>query len=135
MIDCRHEDVGSIPRRTARAEGGVTWGEFDHETQAFGLATTGGSPDWHRRPHPGWRYRLAAGKYGLACDNLISVDIVTADGQLADRQRQRARGPLLGCAGRGRELWRGHVLRVPAPSRRPGAGGVVFYPFAKPKSS
>ena len=28
--------------RTARAEGGVTWGEFDHETQAFGLATTGG---------------------------------------------------------------------------------------------
>ena len=29
-------------RRTARAEPGVTWGEFDHETQAFGLATTGG---------------------------------------------------------------------------------------------
>ncbi len=30
-------------RRTARAEGGVIWGEFDRETQAFGLATTGGS--------------------------------------------------------------------------------------------
>lgn len=30
-------------RRTARAEGGVTWGEFDHETQVFGLATTGGT--------------------------------------------------------------------------------------------
>lgn len=29
-------------RRVARAEGGVTWGEFDLETQAFGLATTGG---------------------------------------------------------------------------------------------
>ena len=29
-------------RRTARAEPGLTWGEFDHETQAFGLATTGG---------------------------------------------------------------------------------------------
>jgi len=29
-------------RRTVRAEPGVTWGEFDHETQAFGLATTGG---------------------------------------------------------------------------------------------
>jgi FAD/FMN-containing dehydrogenase len=27
--------------RAARAEGGVTWGEFDHETQTFGLATTG----------------------------------------------------------------------------------------------
>lgn len=30
-------------RRTARAEGGATWGDFDRETQAFGLATTGGS--------------------------------------------------------------------------------------------
>src|SRR5919112_3032720 len=29
-------------RQTVRAEGGVTWGDFDHETQAFGLATTGG---------------------------------------------------------------------------------------------
>ncbi len=29
-------------RRTVRAQGGVTWGELDHETQAFGLATTGG---------------------------------------------------------------------------------------------
>ena len=34
-------------RRTARAEPGLTWGEFDHETQAFGLATTGG-----RSPRP-----------------------------------------------------------------------------------
>jgi FAD/FMN-containing dehydrogenase len=30
-------------RRTARAEPGLTWSEFDHETQAFGLATTGGT--------------------------------------------------------------------------------------------
>ena len=30
-------------RRTARAEGGATWGDFDREAQAFGLATTGGS--------------------------------------------------------------------------------------------
>src|ERR687886_621819 len=30
-------------RRTARAEAGLTWGEFDRETQAFGLATTGGA--------------------------------------------------------------------------------------------
>src|SRR6266508_3176504 len=31
-----------VAARTVRAEGGLTWGEFDHETQAFGLATTGG---------------------------------------------------------------------------------------------
>ena len=48
-------------RRTVRAEGGVKWGEFDRETQAFGLATTGGTDRRyrHRRPHPGRRPRLA----------------------------------------------------------------------------
>ena len=47
--------------RTARAEPGLTWGEFDHETQAFGLATTWGHHlhDRHRRAHPGWRLGLA----------------------------------------------------------------------------
>jgi FAD/FMN-containing dehydrogenase len=52
--------------RTARAAGGITWGEFDHETRAFGQATTGG----------------VMGSYGLSCDKLLSVDIVTADGKL-----------------------------------------------------
>lgn len=70
--------------RTARAEPGLTWGEFDRETQAFGLATTGGicsetgiagatlGGGW------GWLMR----KHGLAVDNVMSVDVVSADGQL-----------------------------------------------------
>jgi hypothetical protein len=71
-------------RRTARAQAGLTLGEFDLETQEFGLATTlgvvsmtgiagltlGGGLGWLN------------GKYGLACDNLISADVVTADGRL-----------------------------------------------------
>ena len=120
-------------RRTARAEGGVKWGEFDHETQAFGLATTGGtdSDTGIAGLTLGGGIGWLAGKYGLACDNLLSADIVTADGQLPDGQRHGAPGPLLGPAGRRRQLRRGHLLRVPAPSRRPGAGGVVFYPFAQ----
>jgi FAD/FMN-containing dehydrogenase len=71
-------------RRTARAEGGVTWGEFDHETQAFGLATTGGVipstgiAGLTLGGGIGW----LMGKHGLSCDNLLAVDIVTADGQL-----------------------------------------------------
>jgi FAD/FMN-containing dehydrogenase len=70
-------------RRTARAEGGVIWGEFDCETQAFGLATTGGSVSdtgiagLTLGGGLGW----LAGKYGLSCDNLLSADMVTADGQ------------------------------------------------------
>jgi FAD/FMN-containing dehydrogenase len=71
-------------RRVARADPGLLLGEFDRETQAFGLATTlgtfsitgiagltlGGGLGW------------LMGKHGLACDNLLSVDIVTADGRL-----------------------------------------------------
>jgi FAD/FMN-containing dehydrogenase len=70
--------------RTARAEGGSTWGDFDHATQAFGLATTGGIV-----PSTGIAGLTLGGgigylnrKFGLACDNLLSADVVTADGQL-----------------------------------------------------
>lgn len=68
--------------RVARAQAGVTWGELDRETQVFGLAapggvvsttgiaglTLGGGMGWLRRKH------------GLTIDNLLSVDLVTADG-------------------------------------------------------
>jgi FAD/FMN-containing dehydrogenase len=70
--------------RTVRAQGGLTWGELDAETQAFGLATTGGLvtttgvAGFTLGGGIGWMMR----KYGLACDNLISADLVTADGQI-----------------------------------------------------
>jgi FAD/FMN-containing dehydrogenase len=71
-------------RRTALAQPGLILGEFDRETQAFGLATTlgivsmtgiagltlGGGLGW------------LMGKHGLACDNLLSADVVTAEGKL-----------------------------------------------------
>jgi len=71
-------------RRTARAEGGVTWGELDRETQAFGLATTGGivSTTGIAGLTLGGGIGYLNRKYGLACDNLLSADVVTADGQL-----------------------------------------------------
>ncbi len=70
--------------RTARAEGGVTWGELDRETQAFGLATTGGivSTTGIAGLTLGGGIGYLNRKYGLACDNLLSADVVTADGQL-----------------------------------------------------
>ena len=68
---------------TARARGGTKWAEFDHETQAFGLATPGGTDGdtgiagLTLGGGIGW----LSGKYGLTCDNLISADVVTADGR------------------------------------------------------
>lgn len=71
-------------RHLARAEPGVLWGEFDRESQQFGLATTGGIVT-----HTGIAGLTVGGgigwlmrKYGLTIDNLVSVDIVTADGEL-----------------------------------------------------
>ena len=70
-------------RRTVRAEGGTKWMDFDHETQAFGLATTGGtcSDTGIAGLTLGGGIGWLGGKYGMASDNLMSVDIVTADGQ------------------------------------------------------
>jgi len=70
------------PRRTARAEGGVLWRELDHETQACGLATTGGtvSNTGIAGLTLGGGLGWLMGKHGLTVDNLISADVVTADG-------------------------------------------------------
>ena len=70
--------------RTARANGGVQWGEFDRETQAFGLATPGGrvTTTGVGGFTLGGGYGWLSTKHGLTCDNLLSADVVTADGAL-----------------------------------------------------
>ena len=69
--------------RTARAQPGVKWIEFEHETQAFGLATTGGtvSDTGIAGLTLGGGLGWLSSKYGLTVDNLISADVVTADGR------------------------------------------------------
>ena len=80
-------------RRKVRAQSGVTWGELDRETQVFGLATTGGTDPTTGIAGLtlggglGW----LQGKYGLTCDNLVSADVVTADGQCRRPAQQSMR--------------------------------------------
>jgi FAD/FMN-containing dehydrogenase len=70
--------------RTVRAQGGATWGDVDRETQLYGLAVPGGVisstgiAGLTLHGGVGWLRR----KYGLSLDNLRSVEIVTADGQV-----------------------------------------------------
>ena len=86
MIDLRPMKALDIDadRRTCRAGAGLTWGEIDAATQEHGLAVTGG-----RHPTTGvGGLALGAGsgwierKCGYTLDNLISVELVTADGQI-----------------------------------------------------
>jgi len=68
---------------TARAEGGATWGDFNAATYAFGLATTGGiisTTGVSGLTLGGGIGHLSRG-CGLSCDNLVSADVVLADGR------------------------------------------------------
>jgi FAD/FMN-containing dehydrogenase len=69
-------------RQTALAQGGATWGEFDRESEKFGLATTGGviSSTGVCGLTLGGGIGWLMGKHGLSCDNVVSADLVSADG-------------------------------------------------------
>jgi len=79
--------------KTARADAGATWGDFNYATHAFGLATTGGiiSTTGIAGLTLGGGIGYLARGCGLTIDNLISADVVTADGKFltaSERENQ-----------------------------------------------
>ncbi|MCH8849940.1 MAG: FAD-binding oxidoreductase [Chloroflexi bacterium] len=89
--------------RTARAHGGAIWGEFNRETQIHGLATTGGvvSSTGVAGLTLGGGLGWLMGKYGMAVDNLIAAEVVTADGSVVRASESENADLLWGLRGGG----------------------------------
>lgn len=90
-------------RRTAQAQAGVLWGEFDRETQLYGLATPGGRVTTTGLGGftLGGGYGWLSPKHGLTCDNLVSAQVVTADGRLVRASEDENADLLWGLRGAG----------------------------------
>ncbi len=120
--------------RTARAQAGLTWGELDRETQAFGLAVTGG-----RVTHTGIAGLTLGGgsgwlerKLGFTVDNLISADVVTADGRFVRASAEENEDLFWGLRGGGGNF--GIVTSFEYRLHRVGPimlGGMLMYPAAQ----
>ncbi len=119
-------------RRTARAEGGTNWGQFDHETQAFGLATTGGLV----RTTGVAGLTLSGGhgflmrKHGLACDNLRAATVLTASGDLVRASADEHQDLLWALRGGGGNFGVVTSLEFQLHDLGQVFGGLLMFPFA-----
>src|SRR5437868_9523326 len=129
MNDVRVDPVA----RSASVGGGAVWADVDHETQAYGLATTGGLVSstgvagFTLGGGIGWTMR----KFGLACDNLLAADVVTADGRLERSSESENADLLWGLRGGGGNF--GIVTQFELDLHRLGPtvyAGPIFYPAA-----
>jgi len=119
-------------RSVVTAYGGATWGQLDHEAAAFGLATTGGLV----RTTGVAGLTLAGGhgflmrRFGLACDNLVGVQVLTADGRLL--RASTSENPDLFWALRGGGGNFGVVTSLESRLHAVGPilGGLLILPFA-----
>lgn len=119
-------------RRTGRAQGGALWGEFDRETTALGLVTTGGTVSTTGVGGLtlgggfGWLMR----QHGLACDNLVSVDVVTAEGRMLTASADENADLFWALRGGGGNFGVATSLQFRLHELQPITGGMAIYPFA-----
>jgi FAD/FMN-containing dehydrogenase len=120
--------------RTARAQGGVTWGLFNRETQLHGLATTGGviSTTGVAGLTLGGGLGWLMGKHALSLDNLLSVDLVLADGSAVTASAQENPDLFWAVRGGGGNFGVASSFEYRLHPVGPMiTGGVIAYPFSE----
>ena len=120
--------------QTARAQGGLTWNQFNRETQLHGLATTGGviSTTGIAGLTLGGGLGWLMGKHALALDNLLSVELVLADGSTVTASKDENADLFWGLRGGGGNFGVAASFEYRLHQVGPMiTGGVVAYPFSE----
>lgn len=121
--------------QTVRAAGGATWGDMDHATHAFGLATPGGfvSTTGVGGLTLGGGLGYLTRKYGLSVDNLLSVDLVTASGEFLTACAEENADLFWGVRGGGGNFGVVTSFEFKAHPVKIVYGGPLIYPVEKAK--
>lgn len=117
--------------RTAHAGAGATWGEFNDAAAEHGLATTGGvvSTTGIAGLTLGGGLGWLMGKYGLAADNLVSVELVTADGEVRTTSAEQDPDLFWALRGAGANFGVATTLEYGLHPLAQVTGGLAAYPF------
>lgn len=123
--------------RTARAQGGATWGDYNRETHAHGLASTGGvvSTTGVGGLTLGGGLGYLLGKHGLAIDNLRSAQLVLADGRIVTASTEENADLFWAIRGGGGNFGIATSLEYNVHPVGTIVGGMALHPFAKARDT